>query len=321
MHMLRSFLSWLLLVLPVAVHAGHYLLPPNGDAVVGRVDRATTSYSDTLSDIARTHGIGYREITLANPGVDPWLPGEGRDIVIPGRYVLPAAPRRGIVVNIPEMRLYFYPPAGDTPSEVVTYPISIGRRDWRTPIGETRIVAKRANPAWYPPESIRREHAEKGDPLPKVVPAGPDNPLGAYALKLALPGYLLHGTNKPYGLGMRVSHGCIRLYPRHIEALFEQVKVGTPVTLVNQPIKAGWLGDELYLEVHPPLEEDAEQFRDRFSIAIDAVLAVSQRLPVIDWKALERVLERSDGIPAVIGHARAPLQARQKEPPLAQAAR
>jgi len=151
------------------------------------------------------------------------------------------------------------------------------------------------------------------------VPAGPDNPLGAYALKLALPGYLLHGTNKPYGLGMRVSHGCIRLYPRHIEALFEQVEVGTPVTLVNQPIKAGWLGDELYLEVHPPLEEDAGQFRDRFTIAIDAVLAVSQRLPVIDWKALERVLERSDGIPAVIGHAKAPLQARQDEPPLAQA--
>ncbi|RME33210.1 MAG: LysM peptidoglycan-binding domain-containing protein [Gammaproteobacteria bacterium] len=315
--MLPWLLAPLFLLTPLAARADHFLLPAGEGAVIGRVERVTTSRSDTLSDIAREHGVGYREITLANPGIDPWLPGEGTSVVVPGRYVLPDAPRHGIVINIPEMRLYFYPPAGEGPAEVVTYPISIGRQDWRTPLGETRIVAKRANPAWYPPESIRREHAEKGDPLPRVVPAGEDNPLGAYALKLAMPGYLLHGTNKPYGLGMRVSHGCIRLYPRHIEELFNQVQVGTPVTLVNQPIKAGWLGDELYLEVHPPLEEDREQFRDRYSIAIDAVLRASSRLPVIDWRALERVVGQSDGIPAVIGHAREPVEARQGEPPLA----
>jgi len=318
MVMMRILWTLALALAVLAPRAETYLRPLTGDTVVGRLDRVTTGYSDTLLDVARSYGIGYREITLANPGIDPWLPGAGREIVIPGWYVLPEAPHQGIVINIPEMRLYYYPPLQQgEPPVVVTYPISIGRQDWRTPIGTTRIVSKRANPAWYPPTSVRKEHAEKGDPLPKVVPAGPDNPLGAFALKLGIPGYLLHGTNKPYGLGMRVSHGCIRLYPRHIEALFDAVRVGTPVTLVNQPIKAGWLGSQLYLEVHPPLEEDRDKFRDRFSMAIDAALKLNQSRKIdIDWKALAAVLDRADGIPAIIGHA-TPWPATTGAPPLA----
>ena len=195
------------------------------------------------------------------PHVDPWLPGEGTKIVIPTQFVLPRAPNRGIVVNVAELRLYYFPAASSVAPEgtlagsrrVITHPISIGRMDWSTPLGTTSVTGKVANPSWTPPQSIRDEHAARNDILPRVVPAGPDNPLGKHALRLGLPGYLIHGTNKPSGVGMRVTHGCIRMFPEDIEALFKTVPAGTPVMIVNQPYKLGWTADGLYLEAHPPL--------------------------------------------------------------------
>jgi len=188
-------------------------LPPEGEDVVGQIRVIKAKYEDTFAAIAETNDLGYSELVAANPGVDPWLPGEGTDIILPTRFILPPGPREGIVINIAEYRLYYYPAGG---SVVHTYPLGIGREGWGSPVGSTRISAMTANPAWYPPKSIREEHAADGDPLPTVVPPGPDNPLGPYKMSLAIPGYLIHGSNKKFGIGMRVSHGCFRMLNNNV---------------------------------------------------------------------------------------------------------
>lgn len=235
-----------------------FTLPPEGTDVVGKIQVASARSEDTLADIARRYNLGYEEIVAANPGVDPWLPGEGTAVVLPTEFVLPAGARKGLVLNLASMRLFYFPePAPGQPAEVITHPMGIGREGWETPQGETRIIQKTANPKWTVPQSVRREHAAMGDPLPRVVPPGPDNPLGEYAMRLSMPSYLIHGTNKPWGVGMRVSHGCIRLYPEDIARLFPEVPVGTPVRIINEPYLTGWRGGVLYLEAHPPLAEDS----------------------------------------------------------------
>jgi L,D-transpeptidase ErfK/SrfK len=237
------------------VMADIYELPEDGSDVVGEIRTVIAAHEDTLVDIARRHGVGYQDIVRANPDVDVWVPGEGTEVVLPTRYVLPAGPRKGVVLNLAEYRLYYFPqPSEGERAVVMTYPVSIGRRDWETPIGTTRIVAKAIDPSWYPPESIREEHAAEGRPLPRVVPPGPDNPLGRHAIRLALPGYLIHGTNRPAGVGMRVTHGCLRMFPEDIEYLFPRVGINTSVRIVNEPVKIGWSGDALVMEVHPVLE-------------------------------------------------------------------
>lgn len=290
----------LLLALPAS--AAIYPLPPVGDDLIGETVTVPARQEDTLLDIARLLDIGQEEILQANPGVDRWLPGEGTAVVIPSQFVLPVASYRGLVLNLPEMRLYYYPDtvAGEPP-RVHTYPASIGRMDWATPLGKTRVVSKKKGPTWRPPESIRKEHAEAGDPLPAVVPPGPDNPLGDYAIYLALPSYLIHGTNKSFGVGMRVSHGCVRMLPEDIEELFPLVAANTPVHIVNQPAKAGWLGDELYLEVHPPLEEDRGDpglLTQAVSGAIEG--ARTGRWVRLDNRAIQAAIEAQSGIPVKI---------------------
>lgn len=256
--MLRSCTPVLLIAVALTfgfsavARATTYVLPADGGRLIGKIQYVTAKEKDTLLDIARHFDVGFREIVLANPDVDVWLPGEGTRVLIPTRFILPDTPHRGVVVNVPEMRLYYYPkPKPGKSAKVMTVPISIGRQDWSTPLGLTKVRAKVKDPAWYPPASIRAEHAAKGDPLPSVVPAGPDNPLGQYALALALPGYLIHGTNKPYGIGMRVSHGCIRLYPEDIKSLFKQVPRGAQVRLIDQPYKAAWYDGRLYMSAQP----------------------------------------------------------------------
>src|SRR5690606_15287792 len=254
----RTAYGWLLSLLVLVTGpalAREYVIPEGAD-VVGEPLVIRSRYEDTFVALARQYNVGFEALRRANPDVDPWLPGEGTEIVIPSQFVLPRAPREGIVVNVAELRLYYFPDKDGR--RVITHPISIGRQDWSTPLGTTTITAKQANPSWYPPQSIREEHAAMGDPLPAVVPPGPDNPLGKHALRLGLPGYLIHGTNKPSGVGMRVTHGCIRMFPEDIEALYESVPVGTKVRIVNQPYKLGWSAEGLYLEAHPPLEEHAD---------------------------------------------------------------
>ena len=295
---------------PWAAHAATALpLPESGD-LIGDYTEVTAVHDDTLIDLARHFGLGYEEVVNANPGVDPWLPGEGTVVRLPLRRVLPDTPHEGIVVNLPEHRLYYYPPAkAGEPRSVVTYPVSIGKMDWTTPIGLTHVAAKIKNPPWYPPESVRAEHAKHGDILPKMVPAGPDNPLGQFAMRLAIPGgsYLIHGTNKPAGVGMQVTHGCMRLYPEDIEELFSRVAVDTPVRIVNQPHKVGWDGGQLYVEVHPPLEAaDNGVFEpDRTALARLVANAVRSRPGAgsVNWARAEVAFEQARGIPVPVTEA------------------
>ncbi len=286
-----------------AAQAAVYPLPPPDTDVIGQVKVMYAAKDDTLVDIARRHGLGYDEIVHANPGLDRWAPGEGTPIVLPTRYILPNTPREGIILNIAEMRIYYYPKASvDGERTVATYPVSIGRMDWKTPMGLTKVVAKDVDPAWRPPASIKAEHAAEGDILPDVIPGGPDNPLGRFAMRLGVPGYLIHSTNKPYGIGMRVTHGCVRMYPEDIERLFPMVPVGTPVRLIDQPVKVGRLNGALLLEAHEPLEEDNSPIKVTAEQARQAVIAkTGPDMFGVDQAALDVALEQLSGIPVSIG--------------------
>ena len=236
---MRKPISSLVLVLvPFAGSGALELSIDPGSSVVGTTQVITAKYEDTFVKLARQYNLGFEEMKQANPDVDPWLPGEGTQIVLPTQFVLPSAPRQGVVINLPEMRLYYYPE--NDPGRVITHPVSIGRMEWQTPLGRAQIVAKAEKPAWYPPESIRAEHAADGRPLPRVVPPGPDNPLGDYAMRLSIPGYLIHGTNKPSGLGMRVTHGCIRMFRRISRDCSESCPSAHPCTLSTNP--SSWRG-------------------------------------------------------------------------------
>lgn len=272
-----------------------YLSDPTS-RVVGHNLIVFSRYEDTLLDIARRFDVGYREIVSANPEVDPWLPGEQREVLVPNQFILPDAPKTGIVINLAEMRLFYYPEtAAGERQRVITHPIGIGREGWETPLGQTRITEKKKDPTWTPPASILKEHAEKGDPLPRVVPAGPENPLGAYAMRLGIPGYLLHGTNKPFGVGMRVSHGCIRLFPEDIEHLFSQVSVNTSVNLVYQPYKAVWENNTLYLEAHAEHNgREQVDLQSRVSM-MDVVAVVAANLSNDDREFIQQTEREAQG--------------------------
>ncbi len=299
-------LGLVLLLSAGSASAEQFVLPAQGSDVIGVTVTTQAEASDTLLDIARRHGVGYEEITNANPGVDPWLPGAGTVVTVPKQRILPRAPRTGIVINLPEHRLYWYPPATAGQAPVVwTFPVSIGKMDWNTPLGRTTVVAKVKNPTWTPPKSVREEHAKNGDILPAIVPAGPDNPLGLFALRLGIPGgaYLIHGTNRPAGVGMQVTHGCMRLYPEDIEKLYGLVPVNAPVMIVNQPYKWGWNEGELLIEVHPPLQEDAVEaptLTDLTRLIVDATRA--QPL-AIDWIGAERTWREARGMPTPVSVA------------------
>jgi len=289
----RTCLLLATVLVPSFAQAAAYSLPEEGSQVVGAVTRVRVSYEDTLAAVAQEHGLGYREILDANPDVDPWIPGEGTEVVLPTAYVLPDTPREGLVINVAEYRLYYYPP--DT-NLVVTYPVGLGRDEFRTPLVTTRIVTAIENPVWTPTASSRAEHAAMGNPLPTVVPPGPDNPLGSLALQLDIPGYFIHGTNQPFGVGQMVSHGCIRLYEPHIATLVELARKGTPVHIVNEPYKVGWRNDELFVEVHRGVYEPADPAELERRIA----QATKNRAAVIDWARISGLVEFPTGVPARI---------------------
>jgi len=286
-------------------NAAQYPLANAEALMFGDIETITAHGEDTLPDLARRYGLGYEEILRANPGVDTWLPGEGTTIVIPGQRLLPPGPREGIVVNLPEHRLYYFPKPkkGEIP-QVITYPVSIGKMDWATPLGKTRVLNKRKNPTWTPPESVRKEHADRGDPLPPVVKAGPQNPLGAYAMRLDIqPGaYLIHGTNNPIAVGMAITHGCIRMYPEDIEGLYPLVPVNTPVWLVNEPVKVARVGGQVWLEVHPPVDAEGQRADvdlENFYALANAALA--ETTTAIHWEFVLSTLKEASGLPQMIG--------------------
>lgn len=290
-------LGAVLLAAASAPRAETYQLDHPGDSVIGAPFYFSARHDDTLLDIARQNNQGFDDMRQANPSVDMWMPGDGTEVMVPTLYVLPDAPRQGIIINRPEKRLYFYPP--DAPDEVRTYAISVGREGMDTPLGAFSIIEKRKDPTWRPGPQVRAAHAAYGDILPEVVPAGPENPLGRFAMRLSNPEYLIHGTNKPWGLGMEVSAGCIRMYPEGIEELFGLTLLKTQVTIVDQPYKFGWRGAELYLEVQIQQPETRASAREVVPESIASAPGIE-----LNWAAVQRAIDENAGVPQLVGHRR-----------------
>jgi L,D-transpeptidase ErfK/SrfK len=286
---------------PISRH--YFVLETETQSVIGAPQVVYTDAENTLSDLAREYGLGYDEIIAANPGVDPWLPGDRTPVLLPTQYVVPDGPREGIVLNIASKRLFYFPPVADgEPQTVLTYPIGIGRVGWETPVGTTEVVSKAVDPHWYVPASVRSEQAEMGNELPSVVPPGPDNPLGSRVLKLGMPGYLIHGTNQPYGVGMRVSHGCVRLYPENIELLYSLVGIGETVRIINEPYLLGSRDGQLYFEAHAPLEDDTIPAEERLQSLLQNG-AAAESLGEKDADHIRSIATLANGVPSLVdGH-------------------
>jgi L,D-transpeptidase ErfK/SrfK len=288
---------------PLPVQTERFVLAPGQD-VVGTLQIVKVRKDETLSDIGRRFNVGLGEMTRANPDVDPWIPKPGTAVVVPTQYVLPDAPHRGIVVNVAAMRIFYYPPhKRGQPQIVITHPVGIGRQGWKTPIGVTHVLWHEKNPVWHVPPSIIVEHRQEGDILPKVMGPGPDNPLGDYALHLGWPGYLIHGTNKPVSVGLRVSHGCVHLFPEDIAQIFKMVPNGTEVRVVNQPYVFGWKNGQLYLQSAGPLEDDKRPWNKQARRLLAVTLTHDQRVDLkqlhdkIDWDRVVQLVNAPVGVP------------------------
>ena len=267
--------------------------------MVGEIAAIETRENDTLPDIARHFGLGYNDITLANVGVDPWTPKANSRVLLPLQFIIPEVERKGIVLNLANMRMFYFPKRER--GKVYTYPVGIGRDGWNTPMGTTSIAVKTPNPSWHVPPSIHKEHAEKGHILPSVVRSGPDNPLGMYAMRLAIGSYLIHGTNKPYGIGMQISHGCVQMYPEDIEVMFKKASVGTLVKIIHQPYLTAWHDNMLYLEVNDPLEKWSPSKKSLQKQAKkDLRKLAKQHHAEVDWNKVDSLLERANGIPTPV---------------------
>jgi len=268
-----------------------------GDDVIGRLAVVRLKKGDTLPDAARHFGLGIDEISAANPGIDVWVPDAGERIVLPLSFILPDAPRKGIVVNLAAMRLFQF--KGDSRSLMIsTYPVGIGSEDRSTPVGQMYVKRKEIRPTWYVPASILKDHREKGDPLPATVPPGPQNPLGEHALYLNKANYMIHGTNKPSSIGLKATNGCIRLYPEDIKKLYENTKVKTPVCIVNQPYLVGHRDGAVYLEVHAaPDDVDAFELKKMYA-KLKAIEKKTGRK--LDWKKVRETVAEARGIPVPV---------------------
>ncbi len=319
---IRALLVFIFLLSVMGRHAQAttYSMPKNiNDNVITQypdgVALTRADQDETLLDVARRFLLGQTEIVRLNPDVDRWLVKKGEIVRLSNHRILPDSPHNGITLNIAEYRMYYYPPTkkGETPLQVMSFAHGVGRQDWKTPLGKTKVERKIMNPEWHPPESIRREHAANGDPLPLIVPPGPHNPLGTRALYLDLPGeYRIHGTDidKINGIGMQITHGCVRMYPKDVEELYDLVDVGTPVYIVKQPIKVGWLDNVLYVESHPDLEGEETTLDQRFAIALGLIKKANNNQEVFDFdqQALNKALKEQGGEPIAIYERLPPLE-------------
>ncbi len=279
------------------VMAAEFDLPATGN-VVGELQFAQVSADDTYATIAEHYDTGYYNIFEANPNVNADNPEPGTILIIPTSFVLPPELHNNIVINLAELRLYY---ESDKLHEVFVYPIGIGREGWNTPLGKYKIAQKQKHPYWTVPESIRKYREENGDPVPKVVPPGPKNPLGTRAMRLSQPDYLIHGTDDPVGIGRRSSAGCIRMYNQDVEQLFSMVPKGTQVVIINEPYKVGTNGKKIYLEAHMPLSEERGNQKN-----FDLVMAVTADIsalyvPIIKTGKILDIVNNHLGIPEIVG--------------------
>jgi L,D-transpeptidase ErfK/SrfK len=289
------------LTIPLATSALTFDIPSNGDQLLGQIQTMVVEPGDTFAIIARRYDVGYTSLFESNPDVDPEAPKPGTVLIIPSRFILPNAPREGLVINLSEMRLYYYPKGTH---QVITYPVGVGRAGEETPEGVLKVIEHIKSPTWHVPESIRKIRAAQGVELPKEVPPGPANPLGEYAMRLSNLTYLIHGTNDPYGgIGRRSSSGCLRLYPEDIESLYKMVKQGTNVYIVDEPYKIGWENKQLYLESHIALKQDMEtKDSEDSSIVLNLIKQTIKNPEVaIDWNKAKDIAKEEQGVPQVIG--------------------
>ena len=268
---------------------------------VGEAMNHISEDGDTIVSIARKYGVGYVELRSANPDVDVWMIREGSNIIIPSMHILPEFDGKGIVVNLPEMRLYAFL---DSDNDPVTFPLGIGRTGLSTPLGRTNIVRKVSGPMWTPTKRMREE-----DPsLPETMPPGKDNPLGTHMLYFDWPEYGIHGTDKPYGIGRRVSSGCLRMYPEDISQFYHMIEVGTEVKVIDQAIKVGWVGDELYMEAHTEIDQvnlmESQGFVDGYDLSDDQLRLIFSKagdsIDNLDWEMIRNIVQDRSGVPEVI---------------------
>lgn len=280
----------------VVIATTEFPWPADNNSVIGDIRTTTVRQGETLLDIAERYALGYADIRDANPHLDPWIPEVGARVTLPTQYVLPAAPYEGIVINLAEYRLYYFLPEQGI---IHSFPIGIGRSNSPTPQGDMEITARIPNPTWYPPASIRDAWAAQGRELSRVIPAGPGNPLGPFAINLSAKGYLIHGTNQRFGIGSQASAGCIRMNNQDIEALFNMTHIGVPVRIIDQPVKVGWLDNHLVLEAHQPVRSPITITDTVYQLTRQRDNAV--HTVTINWDDVDKVLAATSGIPETIG--------------------
>ncbi len=284
---------------PVAGVCLNYSLSGNDQKIVGEPKTIVLQQGETLTSMSRQQGVGYYEILEANPQLDPSNLQPGTEILLPTQFILPDAPHRGVVINLAELRLYLYSEDGKS---VETVPVGIGRQGWSTPTGFTVIKDRREHPTWTVPTSVKVDMARRGVILPAQVGPGPDNPLGDHAMRLGMVGYVIHGTNRPEGVGRRTSAGCIRMFPEDVKKVFEQVEIGTPVAIINQPYKTAWQDDNFYFEAHQPLHEQRERVHERVFLLAKREIKHSlvQKNRVVNWDTVRKQINEHNGIPHII---------------------
>lgn len=278
------------------VFATNYNLPSGDSNIIGEIQYVYTDGSQTLGNVAKQYDVGFNQMSDANNGLTRIT--SGTRLQVPGAHILPPLPRKGIVINLSEMRMYYYPPGSDV---VKTYPIGIGKVGKTIPLAQTRIVRKVVNPVWIPPQDIREFNQKQGIELPAMMPAGPDNPLGPYAIYLGVPTYLIHSTIFPESVGRRASFGCIRMHEDDIKDFFPIVTPGTSVAIIDQPTKVGWFNNQLYIEAHSPLEESQQTANHNNVVTLVADAIPKDSATLIDWQMVEYLSKERDGVPHEIG--------------------
>jgi L,D-transpeptidase ErfK/SrfK len=298
---LKKVLSAALLFTSTQLLAATFQIPPTNESLIGQVQYALSGSGDSATTIAQRYNLGFNAIKKANPhlNMERMLP-PGASLILPTQHLLPDQEREGIVINLPEMRMYYYLPKHN---QVLTYPIGIGKVGKNIPIEKTSITRKAKDPVWIPPDDIREFNLEtNGIVLPQVMPPGPDNPLGPYAIYMTIPTYLIHSTIFPESIGKRASFGCIRMYESDIKQFFPIVEKNIPVVIINSPIKVGWQKNRLYMEAYAPLEEHQKALDASLPGMVKMINHVTKNQDIlIDWQAVSFIAHERDGIPHDIG--------------------
>lgn len=278
-------------------YALSFPLPEAHDTLVGEVMTVIAEPGDNFHTLGRKYNIGYYAMLEANQNLNPDVPKPWSKVKIPSQFILPLIPKEGIVINLSEMRLYYFPA---NKKVVYTYPIGVGRIDWGTPLGLGTATAKVTKPTWIVPESIRKDREKDGVHLPKKVLPGPDNPMGDYKINTSFSNYRIHGTNDPSGVGMRSSAGCIRMFPEDIKELFGLIKVGTPIHIIDKPYKFGWLAGKLYFEAHQPLQEHNNKLAEQLETSVKAALVAKSKDANADFELVKQIAEAHNAIPQAV---------------------